>query len=54
MGLQRLEKQTAFSFVRNLLSIYYERRNLNELTDYMQEQISWSGTGEEKLCENFD
>lgn len=53
MNLKKLNEQEALRFSHELLSLYFEKRDMNSLSRYMQECTSWIGTGEGELCRNL-
>ncbi|MEG1843265.1 MAG: diguanylate cyclase [Clostridia bacterium] len=53
MELAGLSKQEALQFSHELLTLYFEKRDMSALACHMQERTSWIGTGEGELCENL-
>lgn len=53
MKLEKLDKQEALRFSYELLSLYFEKRDINTLAHHMEERTSWIGTGEGELCGNL-
>lgn len=54
MNLEKLDEQEALRFSRELLSLYFEKRDMNTLACYIAEHTSWIGTGEGELCQNSE
>ena len=46
-------KQAALAFADKLIELYFIDRRLDRLPAYMNEKISWIGTGENELCQNL-
>lgn len=46
--------QQALDFAGQLSTVYFEERELSELSSYMQPRISWIGTGEDELSRNLE
>lgn len=53
MSLETLNEQEALCFSRELLSLYFEKRDMATLSRHMEEHTSWIGTGKDELCRNF-
>ncbi|MEG1516328.1 MAG: hypothetical protein RSD95_15685, partial [Clostridia bacterium] len=53
MELAGLTKQEALQFSHELLTLYFEKRDMSALACHMEERTSWIGTGEGELCENL-
>lgn len=54
MDEQTLTKQKALRFSKDLLSLYFEKRDMNTLANYIEECTSWIGTGKGELCRNSE
>lgn len=54
MNLEGLDELEALRFAQELLSLYFEKRDMNTLADYIADCTSWIGTGEGELCRNSE
>lgn len=52
MKPEKFNEQEVLCFARELLSLYFEKRDMKTLEDYITEATSWVGTGEGELCRN--
>lgn len=48
------EQESLLAFAAELLSLYFEKRDMDTLTDYIVYNTSWIGTGEGELCRNSE
>ena len=53
MSGEKMNEQEAFCLARELLSLYFEKRDMNALVYHLSERTSWIGTGEGELCRNI-
>lgn len=54
MGLSGLNAVDAIDFVRELVSLYFGKRELTALQDYMEARTSWIGTGKDEFSRNLE
>lgn len=54
MNERELDEQEALRFSKELISLYYEKRDMSTLADYIADCTSWIGTGEGELCRNSE
>ena len=48
-----MREQDAFRFAREMVALYFGKRDMAALLDYMEERTSWIGTGESELSRNL-
>ena len=53
MENKQLSETQALNYVRELISLYFEKRDMDVLACRMEERTSWIGTGEGELCQNL-
>lgn len=53
MEYNTINEQDALTFVENLVTLYFGKRDIAALPDYMEERTSWIGTGEGELSRNL-
>lgn len=53
MSLKKLSEQEAIHFSQDLLTLYFEERDMKTLACHMEERTSWIGTGEGEMCQNL-
>lgn len=53
MKMKNLNEQEALQFSKELISLYFEKRDMNTISHCMDERTSWIGTGEGELCVNL-
>lgn len=53
MNSEELSEQKTIAFARKLLSLYFEKRDMEALSHYLGEHTSWIGTGEDELCDSL-
>ena len=54
MQMEKFNEQEALRFSKELLSLYFEKRDMNTIAGYIAERTSWIGTGEGELCHNSE
>ena len=54
MNENEKETQDMLHFSKELLSLYFEKRDMEALADYIVERTSWIGTGKDELCTNSE
>lgn len=54
MSTKSINEQEALRFSQELLSLYYEKRDMNTLAGHIADCTSWIGTGEGELCRNSE
>lgn len=47
-------RREAIQFVKEMQKLYFEERELHLLPAYMEDQVSWIGTGEQEICHNLE
>ncbi|MEG0368001.1 MAG: PAS domain-containing protein, partial [Coprobacillus sp.] len=52
--MEGIKKQDALMFTHNLITLYFSKRDMNSLPQYMEERTSWIGTGTNELSKNLN
>lgn len=47
-------RREAIDFVKEMQELYFEKRALHLLPVYLEDQVSWIGTGEQEICHNLE